>query len=151
MLQNFGHFCCILCIVCSLLYIMYALTSFWSTPYLPLISACALWFETAWFWDIQSFIFPRAREWVSEQTNERGGVHKQSKQEGASRKGQAGRSKQEGASEQTSKWPTTYALIHDWSESQWCSFCVLQCQRTIWGHQKPTTQFPLVLHCLCSP
>ena len=30
----------------------------------------SLWFRTAWFWDINSHTLPRAREWVSERTNE---------------------------------------------------------------------------------
>ena len=40
----------------------------------------ALWDKTKSFWGIQSFTFPRAREWASERMNERSGACKQSEQ-----------------------------------------------------------------------
>ena len=46
-----------------------------------------LWDKTRSFWDIQSFTFPKAREWakwVSKQMSERSGARDQSEQGGAS-------------------------------------------------------------------
>ena len=82
----------------------------------------ALWFKTAWFWDIKIPTFPRACEWAK-------WARKRSEQQSMQAK-QARRSKRmserckrmsercEWISERISEWPSTCVPILGWSEPQ---------------------------------
>ena len=80
-------------------------------------AATALWGKTRSFWDIESFTFPRAREWVSKRTKEWAQRSKRAKRAVSSKQMSV---RCEKTSKRTSEWPSgsTYIPILGSSEPQ---------------------------------